>query len=61
MQSGSLLRVGLRAETSSTSLDGDLTWLFNDDSQLDLFAGVGLDDDDEDWFLVIDCSIPFGY
>ena len=53
--------VGLSAETSSTSLDGGLTWLFNDDSQLDLFAGVGLDDDAEDWFLGIGYSIPFGY
>ena len=53
--------VGLSAETSSTSLDGGFTWLFSDDSQLDVFAGVGLDADADDWFLGIGYSIRFGY
>lgn len=53
--------VGLSAETSSASLDGGLTWLFSDDSQLDLFAGVGLNNDADDWFVGIGYSIRFGY
>lgn len=53
--------LGLSAETSSTSLDGGVTWPFSDDSQLDLFAGVGLDDDADDWFVGIGYSLRFGY
>ena len=53
--------VGLSAETSSATLDGGVTWLFSDDSQLDVFAGVELDDDADDWFVGIGYSIRFGY
>jgi hypothetical protein len=53
--------VGLSADTSSATLDGGVTWLFTDDSQLDVFAGVGLDDDADDWFVGIGYSIRFGY
>jgi hypothetical protein len=34
--------VGLSAGESPASLDGGITWLFNDDSQLDVFVGVWL-------------------
>ena len=49
--------VGLSAEASPASLDGGITWLFNDDSQLDVFAGVGLNDDADDWFVGLGYSI----
>lgn len=52
---------GFSAEDSSTSLDGGITWLFDDDNQLDLFAGVGLDDDANDWFVGLGYSVRFGY
>jgi hypothetical protein len=53
--------VGLSADDSSASLDGGFTWLFNDDNQLDVFAGVGLDEDADDWFVGIGYSVRFGY
>lgn len=53
--------VGLSAETSSTSLDVGFTSLFSDDSQMDVFAGVGLDGDADDWFVGIGYSVRFGY
>ena len=53
--------VGLSAGSSFASLDGGVTWLFSDDSQLDLFVGTGLDDDADDWFVGIGYSIRFGY
>jgi hypothetical protein len=49
--------VGLSAEESPASLDGGITWLFNDDSQLDLFAGVGINGDADDWFVGLGYSI----
>lgn len=52
---------GLSNQTSSASLDGGLTWLFSDDSQLDLFAGVGLNNNADDWFVGIGYSVRFGY
>jgi len=52
--------VGLSADSSSTSIDGGVTWLFDDDNQLDLFAGVGLDDDADDWFVGLGYSVRFG-
>jgi hypothetical protein len=53
--------IGMSAETSSASLDGGVTWLFSDNSQLDLFVGTGLDDDADDWFVGIGYSVRFGY
>ncbi len=53
--------VGLSAETSSASLDGGLTWLFNDDSQVDVYAGVGLSEHADDWFVGVGYSFRFGY
>lgn len=53
--------VGFSAEESPASLDGGMTWLFNDDSQLDVFAGVGLNDDADDWFVGIGYSIRWDY
>jgi len=49
--------VGLSSKESPASLDGGVTWLFNDDSQLDLFAGVGLNDDADEWFVGVGYSI----
>ena len=52
--------VGLSAEESPASLDGGITWLFSEDSQLDLFAGVGLNNEADDWFVGIGYSIRWG-
>lgn len=52
--------VGLSAEESPASIDGGFTWLFNDDSQLDLFAGFGLNDEADDWFVGMGYSIRWG-
>ena len=52
--------VGLSAEDSPASIDGGMTWLFNDDSQLDLFAGVGLNNDADEFFVGIGYSIRWG-
>jgi hypothetical protein len=49
--------LGLSAEESPASLDGGITWLFNEDAQLDVFAGVGLNDDADDWFVGLVYSI----
>jgi len=51
---------GLSADSSSTSIDGGVTWLFDDDHQFDFFAGAGLDDDADDWFLGLGYSVRFG-
>jgi hypothetical protein len=52
---------GFSADSSSTSFDGGLTWLFSDDSQLDLYLGVGLDNDADDFFAGIGYSVRFGH
>ena len=49
--------LGLSAEESPASLDGGITWLLSEDAQLDVFAGVGLNDDADDWFVGLGYSI----
>lgn len=41
---------GLSADSDPINLDGGFTYLLDDDTQIDLFVGVGLNDDAPDWF-----------
>jgi len=53
--------VAFSADESPVSLDWGMTWLFSEDTQLDLFAGLGLNDDADDWFVGLGYSIRWGY
>lgn len=48
--------VGLSAPESPLSLDGGFTFLINDDTQLDLYGGLGLNNDASDWFVGVGFS-----
>ena len=52
--------VGLSAEDSPISVDGGLTWLLNDDSQLDLFTGAGLNNEADEFFVGLGYSLRWG-
>jgi len=52
---------GLSADDSPASIDGGLTWLLSDDAQLDCFAGFGLNDDADEWFVGIGYSLRWAH
>ena len=49
--------VGLSADGAAHSLDGGFTWLMRKNTQLDMFAGVGLSRDADNWFAGAGISI----
>jgi len=44
---------GLSSPESPINIDGGFTYLLDDDTQFDLFAGVGINDEAPDWFIGI--------
>jgi len=52
---------GLSADASPVSADGGITWLLSDEAQLDAFAGAGLNDDAEAWFIGAGYSIRWSW
>ena len=52
--------IGLSAEDSPISADCGLTWLLNDDSQLDFFTGAGLNNEADEFFVGLGYSIRWG-
>ncbi len=51
--------IGMSASGVAHSFDGGFTYLLRENLQLDLFAGVGLSDDAEDWFTGSGVSFRF--
>jgi hypothetical protein len=51
--------VGMSASGEAHSFDGGFTYLLRENLQLDLFAGVGLSDDADDWFAGTGVSFRF--
>lgn len=49
--------IGLSADESPASFDAGLTWLINDDQQIDCFVGTGLNNDADKWMAGIGYSI----
>ncbi|MFT4901477.1 MAG: hypothetical protein ACI81V_000750 [Lentimonas sp.] len=52
---------GFSSDESPASIDGGLTWLINDDMQLDCYAGVGLNGDADEWFFGLGYSIRWPF
>lgn len=52
--------IGLSAEDSPISVDCGLTWLLNDDSQLDFFTGAGLNNEADEFFVGLGYSLRLG-
>lgn len=51
--------VGMSASGEAHSFDGGFTYLLRENLQLDAFAGVGLSDDADDWFVGTGMSFRF--
>lgn len=51
--------VGLSADGTAHSVNGGFTCLLGEEVQLDTFAGVGLSDDADTWFVGSDVSYRF--
>ena len=47
---------GLSADGNPINIDGGFTYLYDDDTQFDIFAGAGLNNDSPDWFVGVGFS-----